>query len=148
MMGMSREERRGFYIQKNIDYYINKFTKMQMSVSSVSWNWCAFLFSSYWLIYRKMYKEFAIVAALEVFTIPAAASLLEPLGSLTLLVSIFTGLFGNYLYMKHIDRLIDNEPVEEEIRLDEYRNKTGGTTYYVWIYLGIVAVLNMVLPFA
>lgn len=148
MMGMGREERRGFYIQKNIDHYINKFSKMQISGSKISWNWCAFLFSSYWLIYRKMYKEFAIVAALELLLIPAAASMLEALGALTIVLSVLVGMFGNYLYMQHIDRLIDNEPVNEVMGLEEYRNKTGGTTYYVWIYLGIAAVFNMISPFA
>lgn len=144
---MGREERRGFYIQKNIDYYINKFSKMQMSGSSISWNWCAFLFSSYWLIYRKMYKEFAVVAVLEVILIPIVGSFISMVNSLAIVVNILVGLYGNNLYMKHIDRLIDNEPVNEVIGLDEYRNKTGGTTYFVWIYLGAVAVFNMMFSF-
>lgn len=141
-------EKRAVYIKQNIDYYAGKFNKMQSTGVKTSWNWCAFLFTSYWLIYRKMYKEFAIVAVLEHVLIPAAASIMDIFNGLNIVVIILLGLFGNYLYMQHIDRLIDGEPIGDDEALAVYHEKNGGTTYYVWIYLGAVAVLNMISPFA
>ena len=143
----SRFEKRAAYVRDKVDYYMDRFSKMQMTGDKVSWNWAAFFFTSYWLIYRKMYKPFAIVAALEIFLIPAAAELIEPIGALTFVLNILIGLFGNYLYMNHIDQLIDNEPVGDMMAVTDYQNKNGGTTYYVWIYLGVAAVISMLLPF-
>ena len=30
---------------------------MEKTADKKSWNWCAFLFTSYWMFYRKMYVE-------------------------------------------------------------------------------------------
>jgi len=54
-----------FIVQKNSESYKRKWSvwlKEEKYISlkdAGSWNWCAFLFSSYWLIYRKMYRELA-----------------------------------------------------------------------------------------
>ena len=143
----SRFEKRAVYVRDKVDYYMDKFSKIQMSGDKVSWNWAAFFFTSYWLIYRKMYKLFAIVAALEIFIIPAVAELITPLGYLTFATNILLGLFGNYLYMNNIDQLIDNEPAGDMMAVTDYQNKNGGTTYYVWIYLGVAALISSLLPF-
>jgi len=143
----SKFEKRAVYVRDKVDYYMDKFSKIQMSGDKVSWNWAAFLFTSYWLIYRKMYKLFAIVAALEIFIIPAVAELVTPLGYLTFATNILLGLFGNYLYMNNIDQLIDNEPAGDMMAVTDYQNKNGGTTYYVWIYLGVAALISSLLPF-
>jgi len=146
-MFVTNAEKRAPYIRSKIDYYTNRFSNMEMTSSKVSWNWCAFLFTSYWLIYRKMYKLFAVVAVIELILIPAAASFVESLQLLNLVVCVLLGLFGNYLYMKNIDNLIENEPADTTALIG-YHEKNGGTTYFVWIYLGVAAVFNTISPFA
>ena len=42
-------------VGKNFEYYIPKFKKLISRNANISWNWCAFLFTPYWRIYRKMY---------------------------------------------------------------------------------------------
>lgn len=95
-----------------------------------------------------MYKEFAIVAVLEHVLIPAAASIMDMFNGLNIVVIILLRLFGNYLYMQHIDRLIDSELVDDDEALAVYHEKNGGTIYYVWIYLGEAVVFNMISTFA
>ena len=45
------------FILKNTDYYISKFEELKITGSKISWNWSAFFFTGYWMLYRKMYIE-------------------------------------------------------------------------------------------
>ena len=54
-------DERAEYIQKNIGTYLRKFNKIDSGDKASSWNWCAFLFTVDWLVYRKMYKLAVIV---------------------------------------------------------------------------------------
>ena len=49
------------------EYYIPRFRRMARNGSSVSWNWAAFFFGPYWLLYRKMYGLGTIVLVLQIF---------------------------------------------------------------------------------
>lgn len=64
-----------------------------------TWNWGAFLFGIVWLIYRKMY------ALAFLFFGISAAGIVFPGGSVA--VSIFFGLFANFLYYLHVKKKID-----------------------------------------
>lgn len=132
-----RFEKRAAYIQKNTDYYMKKFNTLEVTGGKVSWNWAAFFFSSVWMLYRKMYKPFIVVFVLELLVEMFLTS------TATLLLSILVGLFGNYIYMKHIDERIDAEPAMDMIGQANYQRKYGGTSWKVVIlYLVLYGVIT------
>ena len=88
-------------IGTNMQYYVPEFQKMMSRNEKASWNWAAFFFAPYWFIYRKMYGYgIAMLAGcffpvLDVF----------PLFSVLLLAGyIVIGIFGNYIYMKELEK--------------------------------------------
>lgn len=129
---------------------------METSGSKISWNWCAFFFTSAWMFYRKMYKPAIIVMVIEYLAIPVLASVFSgsfPFGPLTLTtsigstlslaVSILLGLFGNYIYMKYIDELMDNEPADDAFN---YQQKYGGISWKLVIAIIIIGnVTNLIM---
>lgn len=157
----SRFEKRALYIQGNAGHYLDKFSIIETTGTKASWNWCAFLFTSAWMFYRKMYKQATLVMAVEFLLIPFLTYMMgyipvplsmafNPLitGIQLLLsfgVNIVIGVAGNYIYMKHIDRLMDSEPLLDMNKQFTYQQKTGGTSWNtVIIYLVIALVLNSI----
>lgn len=108
------------YVGKHREYYASKFRKMKSTDKKNSWNWCAFFFIEVWLIYRKMYIEAAIVAIVLTFT----ESFL-----LLCVVIILLGIYGNYMYMKHIERLVAREKMLASGHdRENYIDKNKGTS--------------------
>lgn len=61
----------GAFVQNNAHFYIPKFKKMSQTGSKVSWNWPAFFFPDYWMLYRRMIKPFFIyLLVMCLITIP------------------------------------------------------------------------------
>lgn len=86
------EEELALFVGKNADKYLPKFRKFNeggKTSFSATWNWPAFLFTFWWLIYRKMYL-WAILILLTAW-IPCAG----------LLLMIGFGMSANYLYYNH-----------------------------------------------
>ncbi len=150
----SRFEKRVLYIQDNANHYLNKFSIMESSGNKISWNWCAFVFTSAWMFYRKMYKPAFVVAAIELLIIPfivavsvGPASMFSTMGTniggiLSLAISVALGLFGNYIYMQHIDQLMDNEPLTDPF---DYQQKYGGISWkLVVIYIIVSNVITAI----
>ena len=54
------------YIGPNSAYYLPRFYRMSRNGSRTSWNWPAFLFTPYWLLYRKNYLSGGIVLFLSI----------------------------------------------------------------------------------
>jgi len=117
------------------EYYLPRFEQMETLNSYTSWNWAAFLFSTAWMMYRKMYV-FGIVVWL-------ASNLVSLLGGglLSLLLSVGVGVLGNYLYMKDIDnrteKAMDLQPEQREM----FIQKNSGTS---WVGVIVLFVLSMV----
>lgn len=89
---------------KKSAYYLTKWYNMKMAVSSVSWNWPALLFSSIWMLYRKMYAYG--------FGLLAVNLLLNYLLSdgygfiINIVLAIASGILGNKLYNIHVTKKI------------------------------------------
>ncbi len=47
-------------------YYVPRFQRMARNNSSASWNWAAFIFGPFWLLYRKMYAFGVLVMLLDI----------------------------------------------------------------------------------
>lgn len=54
------------FIGPNSAYYLPRAVRMERSGSHASWNWAAFLFTPYWLLYRKNYLWGCIALAFDV----------------------------------------------------------------------------------
>lgn len=52
------------FVGANSAYYLPRFYRMSRDGSHVSWNWMSFLFTPYWLLYRKNYLFGSIVLVL------------------------------------------------------------------------------------
>lgn len=80
---------------RNLLYYLFSFDQIEKTGNWLSWNWSAFFFGPAWLLYRKMYLEGVVVLLLE---------LLVSITHLWLIFHIALGCFGNYLYIKSIQK--------------------------------------------
>lgn len=91
------------YVQQNTAYYIERFLALKQSGKNKSWNWSAFLFAPFWMLYRKMYTYGFVLLALCLLV-----SLVFSLWACLLLfvVYILAGVYGNALYMRQIDKLV------------------------------------------
>lgn len=86
------------FIQKNQNFYEEKFRKMDDSGKSISWNWAAFFMGIYWMIYRKMYFK-----AGAFFILSLVSSSTPYIGGiLNLAVLIGIGVYANALYQDQI----------------------------------------------
>lgn len=85
-------------VQKKTERYIPLFKKFENG-DMFSWNWAA-LFGVIWLLYRKAY-----IAALLIFLL---GNLLSCLGVWGLALPIATALLGDFIYYKHVERVVEN----------------------------------------
>ena len=125
-------------IGSKTEYYLPRFEKMETLNSITDWNWAAFFFGFWWMLYRKMYVFGAVALVvtelLSMLTIPG----------LGLLVSLAVGVVGNFLYMKDInnrtDKAMDLQPEEREM----YIQKNSGTGWTgVVIAFAVFLILGM-----
>ncbi|MPM99057.1 hypothetical protein SDC9_146247 [bioreactor metagenome] len=126
------------FIQKNQNFYEEKFKKMDDSGKSISWNWSAFFMGIYWMIYRKMYFK-----AGAFFILSLVASYTPYIGSiLNFAVLIGIGIYANALYQDEIrvnmEKIKGLLPEAKEI----IAKKRGGTN--LPLAIGLYAVHNIV----
>lgn len=89
------------YIGSNKEYYINEFSSLKRQRNYTSWNWAAFLFSSFWCMYRKMYIPGAILLSVNFIFFLIGGIFFE---ILALVIAAAAGLFLNYFYMCDLER--------------------------------------------
>lgn len=87
---------------KNAGYYLARFRDMKALKKKAAWNWPAFLFTPYWLIYRRMYLYGAIALVLPYIIMMTQSGFL-----MMLLCAgyIAMGFFGNYIYLTHLEKI-------------------------------------------
>ncbi len=105
------------------EYYYPKFQEMKAQNKKTSWNWCAFLVTPYWLIYRKMYGYGAAVLAVAfvIFLIGSAF-----LSLLTLAGYIVLGIFANYIYMTYLESKANQVKSMTEPYRSQFIAQNGG----------------------
>ncbi len=137
------------FVQKNADYYITKWKLMAATDSKVSWNWPAFLFGGFWMLYRKMYLYFFIL--LFVSFIVGIIPFLSLILGLALWIGL--GVFGNYLYAKFTyEKLMKLKLIhKDEESLKLAASQAGGTSVLavaialaIFIGLYILAIIAII----
>jgi hypothetical protein len=132
----------GLFVGKNAEYYRAKFRKFDVrgvETFAPTWNWAAFLFTFWWMLYRKLYL-WAFLWLVLTF-IPY----------LGLVFWIAAGITGNYLYYRyyrHVTTRIRNaRSVQPSHQLPAALAELGGVNEWV-IPVAIVVTLAFLLLFA
>ena len=145
-------DERAAYIQKNVGTYLRKFDKIRSDNSDSSWNWCAFLFTFDWLIYRKMYK-LAIITLVCLFALEFVAGFIgliivpfendETLADLLIAivdiaVCVVIGIKGDKWYKAKVDKLVE-ESAEMSSEEKQEHYKKGGTNLPAVIIIVLIS---------
>ena len=119
------------------EYYLNRFAQMKQGNKKATWNWCAFLFTPAWFIYRKMYAYGAIVFVISYL-------LDEMLPNMDLLFSVLCGVFANYIYMTHLEKLALQAKAMTEPAKSQFIEKNKSTS---WAAVGFAALAMFAITF-
>ena len=112
------------YIGRNAGYYQLKFQVMRIYQKKGCWNWCSFLFTPYWCIYRGMFGLGAGTLAISIVCLLIGG----PLTSILSFAMYLTfGIMGNFFYMKHVEKLI----------YDGYRTSGCNNSWHIEKYGGV-----------
>lgn len=130
-------------VGKNAEYYLPKFQELNAQGRLNSWNWAAFFFAPYWMLYRKMYGYGAgFLAAVFVM------SLIESnvLSLLSIGGYIVLGILGNGIYLKQLERKAAQAKLIGEPIRTQFLAQNGGVNSKA-VVLGIVcyALLTILL---
>lgn len=119
------------FIRKNTKYYERKFADLEVSGGRASWNWAAFFFPFYWCFYRKLYKQGALMAFINI-----ACSFIPIVNMIVGIVIAFVcGMFGNSFYYDHI--------MEEITECDQIELPEELVRYYVLEHGGVNMAASM-----
>ncbi|WP_375560990.1 DUF2628 domain-containing protein [Bernardetia sp. OM2101] len=139
------------FFHKSKEYYIDKLISYQKG-QKFTFNAFAFLFGLFWFTYRKMYVQALVILLilgiegfLEVLLFPDMdeTTINNVNIFMTILIATITGFTGNYLYIKHAERIIENtqKKYNDTEQIYEIVKRKGGVSYLVFIILVIIIVL-------
>ncbi len=124
------------------DYYTRQWNKDR----KFSWNWAAFILVFFWLGYRKMYLYVALILCcylvIDVLGTLIGFDAVAIETTITTLISISLGIFGNKLYNHFAEREISKlqKKFESDQLLEKIEERGGGREEGVlFIFLLIVA---------
>lgn|GEM_PF-1579515 len=146
------EHELSLFVGKHAEVYLEKWRE------GSRWNWSAFFFDAYWLLYRKMYLYCLLFLIISSLTISSTVSLfIRDAGTawfgllvgfiLYGIVKIALGFFANRLYFHHANRkishitLIPYEPAPRERQIA----KAGGTSISILIALIVLPIVSVII---
>ena len=128
-VSISADEIRAF-VGTNSEYYVQNFAKFTVAGTenfTMTWNWSTFFFTFFWMLYRKMYIQAAIVFV--IFWLPG----------INIILHIVAGIVGNYLYYKHAkDKIVEIRAIQTTQNFYQVLQNVGGVHGWV-IPVGVVA---------
>ncbi|MDO8289084.1 MAG: DUF2628 domain-containing protein [Parvibaculum sp.] len=142
------------FVSKNFETYRSKWTSMfnrsqsmQKLATTRSWNWSAFLLTSSWLFYRKMYG-----AAIGVSVAMLAGAIVELVWDISTTggaigLSVVLGMLGNAFYFQHVNKTLEKyRNAGSPEALSDAIHSLGGTSWPIAILgtLGTVVVFFVV----
>ncbi len=136
------------YIEVKAEYYLPKFQTFKLSHKQTSWNWCAFFFSAYWFIYRKMYGYAAILIGTHCLLNFMMWLNLTSLfvWTVSLVEMIILGIFGNYIYMRHLEKRMEQEKsLTGELKNVFVKRNAGVNTLAVVILIVVDLILELII---
>lgn len=130
------------FVEKNTQFYQNKFDTITKTGSKITWNWAAFFLNIYWLLYRKMYLQ-----AGGLFLITIILNCIPYIGWLVSIgVTIAFGMYANSIYLDHIQKkLIEINNLDYSQREVAIQSKGGvNLVLPIAIFAGIVILTFIV----
>lgn len=130
-------------IGENEAYFRLTFPKLRNGSLPISWNWMAFLFTGFWMLYRKMYLIGIGVIALQLLI-----SLFVPKVSLLLilLIHVAVGLFGNFLFAWDLEQRVKKASALSGEEKQRYLTSHSGIAKILsYVSFGVYVVLLIVL---
>lgn len=135
------EDRRRAAIGPRASYYLAKWSEMDSKGIKRSWNWPACFVNLFWFAYRKMWLPlivFLVAAAALGFATAGARMDVQLLPMIAL--SFVTGTYGNFLYRRHVERLVAGTAgMDEEAVLERLRKRGGTSPLALGIALALAA---------
>lgn len=126
------------FVGNKREYYLQKFAKIKSQNTIVSWNWSSFLFSGFWFFYRKMYLYGGIIVGVSCLSSFINYTFGAVLSSLLWIVS---GMIGNWLYYKDIEKKAGRLNNLQEQAKTQFISKNGGTNTNAVIGAALVYVV-------
>jgi hypothetical protein len=121
-------------VGSNATYYLEKFGKFNVDgveTFQATWNWPAFLFTFWWMLYRKMYLWSLVTFV--VLTIPYVG----------FAAWIACGIAGNYLYFRHARGKVEEVRRVNPPDIQSTLAKLGGT--HEWVKVVAVIITGLAL---
>ncbi len=122
------------FVGDNYQYYRNQWRGRMEQQNFTSWNWPAFIFSIYWLAYRKMYLEAFLFGLLSLF------SMIIPGGGLVL--HILVGIYANSYYRNKAKKTIAQTSQMTQWEAVQYIKRHGGTNV-LSIFVTLLIVFSL-----
>lgn len=122
---MTEEQRNAYerkaelFVGENYVYYEKQWRGRMIQQNFSSWNWAAFFFPLYWLVYRKMYFEGFAFGVISLF-----GAIFPGIG---LILHILVGIYANSYYRKIELKVLAQTPQLTEWEATQYIEKHGGT---------------------
>lgn len=131
-------------IEKNLNYYLDIFKKMDDNDFKNKWNLSAFLLGPFWCIYKRMNMYgFMLISILVLagffpkYQIP-----------ISLMLFLFVGYFGNSMYKRHINILItEGKSVSQDKKCFFVEDKKGESIENMVIWMVAFVVLQYAIYF-
>lgn len=138
------------FVGYNALRYINVFRKFEKFKTKINWNWTGFLFPEYWLISRKCYSQAILIGFYSVLfsifyslgmessevndflqsgiitkNVMSIAFVLFILSAISIVIKLFVGLFGDYIYKKKVYSSISQMKSEGRTSEIDFIHKGG-----------------------
>jgi hypothetical protein len=147
------EDEAKLFIGKNSDYYMKKWISFKNGDKAWGLNWPAFLFSIFWLGYRKMYSivlyMIGIFLVLDIIKVYVNYDYTKSIG---LAISVTLGVMANLIYFKHMKKKIAKIDLKDYPYLGRDKEivkagncSWGGVGIVVLMFLGYVFLSNFIL---
>ncbi|MBE5994599.1 MAG: DUF2628 domain-containing protein [Paenibacillaceae bacterium] len=147
---MTEEQRNAYerkaelFVGDNYVYYEKQWRGRMIQQNFSSWNWAAFFFPLYWLVYRKMYLEGVIFGLISLL-----GAIIPGIG---LIMHILVGIYANSYYRKMELKVLAQTTQLTEWEAIQYIKKHGGTnvlgifvTFLIMAFLALIVVAGIAL---
>lgn len=140
------------FVGKNSDYYIKKWSAFKDGSRNWGINWPGFLFSVFWLGYRKMYLNiFYFLCGLTTLGILQYLIPQDIIRSMGTVMAALVGGMGNTFYYKHMEKKIvkireqnqDSSNIEKEI-IKTGNASWGGVGIALLMFIGYMVVVYII----
>ncbi|WP_143322396.1 DUF2628 domain-containing protein [Clostridium sp. HBUAS56010] len=130
------------FVGPNYEYYKYQWANRTPDRSFTTFNWVAFFFPFYWLVYRKMYFYAFVFSLIYFFSV--ILSIFIPF--VMLFLNIFSGIYANYIYLKRCHNVLIRASGMPKEKAEVFFKRHGHTSSAALI-ISIVATVLLISMF-